>query len=294
MLPDSQKSPSKPLLNDNGVKRLSPRSLGSSALLHVMLILLVVFGLPSLFIDTEELYQPQVIAMDLKIAPVVNAPNRTPKPPKKPEQEKPKPKPPAPKPEPKPEPVKKPEPKPAPKKEEPKKEKPKKEEAKKEEPKKEEPKKEEPKKEAPKTKEPTLDDILDSLDAPEPPAPAEKGEKSISDVPYDPTAPLSQTVENSIRNQIMKCWNYQGGAKDQETLVAHIQVIFREDGSIIDAKLKATDQMRYSSDPAFRSMVDSARRATRNPDCVPLKGLPVNEYKSWSKVELVFDPAEMW
>lgn len=284
---------------------MSPRSLGSSALLHVMLILLVVFGLPSLFLDEEVLYQPQVIAMDLKIAPVANAPNRTPKPPKKPEvkKEKPKPKPeavkkPKPKPEPKPEPVKKPEPKPAPKKEEPKKEEVKKEEVKKEEVKKEEPKKEEPKEEPapekPQKDEKSFDELMKDLEDDTPPAPAETGEKIISDVPYDPNAPLSQTVENSIRSQIMKCWNYQGGAKDQESLVAHIQVIFREDGSIIDAKLKATDQMRYSSDAAFRSLVDSARRATRNPNCVPLKGLPVDEYKSWSKVELVFDPAEMW
>jgi hypothetical protein len=277
----------------------------------VLLILLVVFGLPSLFMDEELLYQPQVIAVELDIAPIANAPNRTPTPPKKPEPEKPKPKPPTPKPEPKkpepkpepekkpepkPEPVKKPEPKPAPKKEEPKKEEVKKEDVKKDEPKKETKKEsEKPKEETPKPKkdEKSFEELMKDLDDATP-APAEKGEKIISDVPYDPSAPLSQTVENSIRNQIMACWNYQGGAKDQETLVAHIQVIFREDGSIIDAKLKATDQMRYNSDPAFRSLVDSARRATRNPNCVPLKGLPMNEYKSWSKVELVFDPAEMW
>lgn len=273
---------------------MSPRSLGSSAFLHLFIILVVIFGLPTLILQDEPLYQPQVIAMDLKIAPVNNAPTRVPDPPKKPKIEKPKPKPPAPKPEPvkKPEP-KKPEPKPEPKKPEPKpaptpepvKEKPK------EKPKEKETPKEKPKK--PEKKEPSLEDILKSVETPDP-APADKGEKSISDVPFDPSMPLSQTVENSIRNQIMKCWNYQGGAKDQDSLVAHIQVIFREDGSVVDARLKASDQGRYNRDRAFKSLVDSAFRATRNPNCVPLKGLPVDSYKSWSKIELVFDPAEMW
>lgn len=277
---------------------MSPRSLGSSALLHALIILLVVFGLPNLFVPDEPLMQPQVIALDLKIAPIINAPNRTPTPPKK-KKEEPAPKPAPKKPEPKKEEPKKENPKkPEPKKPEPKKEEPKKEAPKKEEVKKEPPKKKETKKEEPKKDEPSLEDILDSLDkeSPKPTEakPAEKGPKIESDVPYDPNLPLSQTVENSIRNQIMACWNYQGGAKDQESLKASILVIFREDGSIIEAKLKASDQMRYNSNREFRSLVDSAMRATRNSKCVPLKGLPVDQYRSWSKIELVFDPAEMW
>ncbi|MCH2548345.1 MAG: hypothetical protein MK052_12160 [Alphaproteobacteria bacterium] len=270
---------------------MSPRSLGSSVFLHAVIILLVVFGLPELFIEREDLYQPQVIAIDLQIAPINNAQNQTPQPPKKPKEEKPKPaphKPEKPKPEkPKPEPVKeepKPEPKPKPKPQ------PKPEPVKEDKPK---PKEEKPKPKEEKPKEPSLDDILNSIDTPEP-APAKAGPKTISDVPYDPNAPLSQTVENSIRNQIMKCWNYQGGAKDQGELVAHIQVIFREDGSIIEANLKAGELGRYRSDSAFKSMVDSAMRATRNKDCVPLKGLPIDSYKSWSKIELVFQPGDMW
>lgn len=275
---------------------MSPRSLGSSALLHGLLIVLVIFGLPMLPPD-EMLYQPQVIAVDLQLAPVANAPTRRPTPPKKPKPEPPKPAPPKVEPEPvkKPEPPKPkpPEPKPEPK-PEPVKEKPKpKEPEKKPEKKKEEPKKE------PEEKEPTLEDILNSVEKTAPvkeveEAPAEKGESITSDVPYDPNMPLSQTVRDSIRNQIMKCWNYQGGAKDQGSLVAHIQVVFREDGSILDARLRPSDAMRYNSDSAFRSLVDSARRATKNANCVPLKGLPVDSYPSWSKVELVFDPDEMW
>lgn len=273
---------------------MSPRSLGSSALLHAILVLLVIFGLPMLP-QEDILYQPQVITVDLQIAPVANAPNSRPNPPKKPVETPPKPKPEPKKPEPK---------KPEEKKPEPQKEKPKpKEPEKKPEPKKEEPKKQEHKKEQPKKdepKEPTLDDILNSLEKETPKkekveeAPAQKGQDITSDVPYDPSRPMSQSVKDSIRNQLMKCWNYQGGAKEQENLVAYIRVVFREDGSIIDAQLRPSDAMRYNSDPAFRSLVDSARRATKNKDCVPLKGLPVDSYTSWSKIELVFDPDEMW
>src|SRR5690606_37015379 len=114
---------------------------------------------------------------------------------------------------------------------------------------KEKPKKEEPKKPEPKKDEPTLDDILKDLESDAPKTQekpqdvaAEKHKNDIdSDVPYDPSMKLSQTVQDSIRNQIMECWNYQGGAKNQDSLVAYIQVTFKEDGSIIDAKLKASD-----------------------------------------------------
>lgn len=270
---------------------MSLRSLGASALLHGLLVLLVVFGLPHVLKPEDILYQPQVISVDLKIAPVANAPTRTPTPPKKPAPQPPKPKP-APKVE--PEPVKKPEPpkpekpkpKPAPEKPKPK-------------PAEEKPKeKPEPKKE-PEPDEPTLEDILNSVEKSTPKdepqeAKAEKGKTSVSDVPYDPSQPASQTVVDSIRNQLMECWNYQGGAKEQENLVAYIRVIFREDGSIVTTELKPADAIRYNTDSAFRALVDSAQRATRNPKCVPLKNLPRDQYTSWSKMELVFDPDEMW
>lgn len=273
---------------------MSPRSLGSSALFHAVLILLVVFGLPSIFMPDEPLYQPQAISVELlPIASKNNAPNRTPKPPKRPVEQA--------KPVVKKEPVKKPEP---PKKEEPKKEEkkpdPKPEQVKKPEPKKEEktpePKKEEVKKEEPKKDEKSFDELMKDLekDTPKEEAPAEKGETIISDEIPDPTAPLSQTVENSIRNQVMACWNYPSGAKDQETLVAHLQVSLREDGSVADIKLPLGDQIRYKNEREFKALVDSAKRALANPKCVPLKDLPVNAYNSWSKVELVFDPDEMW
>lgn len=283
---------------------MSPRSLGSSALLHVLIILLVVFGLPNLFVPDEPLMQPQVIALDLKIAPINNAPNRTPKPPKK--QDKPAPKverEKAKQPD-KPKEQKKPDPKP--KKPE-KTQKPKEANKPKEVKTPKQPDKpekvEKPKKQPDKPKEEeelSLEELLEKMekesaeeDTKPAEKPVEKGQKSETDVPYDPKLPLSQTVENAIRNQIMACWNYQGGAKDQEMLVARIQVIFREDGSVIEARLKATDQMRYNTSSEFRSLVDSARRATRNPKCVPLKGLPIDQYRAWSKIELVFDPKEM-
>lgn len=280
---------------------MAPRSLLISAALHILLAIFIIFGLPALPRD-ELLIQPQVITveLDIPIAPVANAQTSRKNPVKKPEEQTVKQ--PA-----KPEPVKekpkkeepKPEPTPEPKKPEPKKE------EKKPEPKpapaKEKPKKEEPKKEPEKKKEQTLDDILKGLenDAPkteEKPkdVAAAKGKDITSDVPFDPNMPLAQTVKDSIRNQIMKCWNYQGGAKEQDNLRAHIQVIFHEDGSVLSTNLKKSEEARKNSDPAFRSLVDSATRALRNPNCVPLKGLPRDSYPSWSKVELVFDPDDMW
>lgn len=72
---------------------MSLRSLGASALLHGLLVLLVVFGLPHVLKPEDILYQPQVISVDLKIAPVANAPTRTPTPPKNPRRNSPNPNP---------------------------------------------------------------------------------------------------------------------------------------------------------------------------------------------------------
>lgn len=263
-----------------------------------MIILLLVFGLPS-FLQPEPIPEPQVISVELlPISDIANAPTKMPTPPKKQEDPKPappKPEPEKPKPAPKLEPVKeekKPEPKPEPKKE-----------AIPDPTKKEEPKKEEPKKDEPKKDEPTLDDILKSLEKEKPktpPAPQtsqetatpDAGEKTISDR-WDPNMQVSQTVKDSIRNQITKCWNYQGGAKDQDKLRARIMVQLNQDGSVAKALLHSSQKGDYMGNSYFRALVDSAIRATQNPDCVPLKGLPVDKYQGWKEMELVFDPSQM-
>lgn len=281
---------------------MSPRGLLSSSAFHAVILLLLVFGLPS-FLQPEPIPEPQVISVELlPISEIANAPTKMPTPPKK-QEEPPKPLPPKPEPE---------KPKPEPKKEEPKPEEKKPEskpepvkEAIPDPTKKEEPKKEEPKKEEPKKEEPTLDDILKSLDKEKPktpPAPQtpqetaspDKGEKTISDR-WDPTMQVSQTVKDSIRNQITKCWNYQGGAKDQDKMSrARIMVQLNQDGSVANALLHGSQQGEYRSNPHFRALVDSAIRATRNPTCVPLKGLPADKYQGWKEMELVFDPSQMF
>lgn len=258
-----------------------------SAMLHGVILLLLIFGLPS-FLQPKRDPEPMAISVDiLPIAPISNVKPQEKTPdepkPKKPVEEKqtkPKPTPEAHKETPKkpdvtplPTPVKKPE-------------------IKKPEKKKEEKKPE-------KKKEDSLDDILKSVKdtakteeskKPTPkntPQPHQNAAKSDH---YDPAMQLSMSETDAIRQQFEKCWDVPAGAKDAYNLVVTLSVHVQEDGSVISVEL-ARDSGRYNSDSFFRSAADSAMRAVKR--CSPLKNLPANKYSTWQEMELTFDPKDM-
>lgn len=276
------------------------RGFSISAAMHAVICLLLIFGLPHLF-EPEIIPEPMVIAVDvMNIRDVTNLPPMpTPKK-KKPEKIEP-PKPPKAEPPKKPvekELVKNEPPKVAPP--EPPKEKPKPPEpvVKKEEPKKEKPKPEEKKKEE-KKEEPTLEDILKNISdqpkktetKPAESQPSELESKSMTDKPFDPAMQVSATVQDAIRGQISRCWNFMGGMKDQDKMRATLRVQFSEDGGVVDVRLHGSQAGEYNSNTSFRALVDSAMRAVRNPSCTPLKGLPKEQFRGWEYVDLSFDPS---
>lgn len=270
------------------------RGVTISAVMHLVLLVLVIFGLP-LFFDPKPLIEPTAITVELlpisevsNVKPQVKTqPKKTPpKPtPVKPvEKEKVKPQPPT-KQEKNPEPVvPKPEPVVAP--EKPKEDKPKKEPEKPKEPEKEKPKKDD---------EEDLDAILKSVektaqDTKPDKSESEAAENDAKDDNYDPTMPLSIAERDMIRGQISKCWTPPMGAKDAEGLAALLRVTFEKDGSLIEVYLHKSQQGRYNSDSFFRAAADSAMRAVRA--CTPLKGMSQDKYGSWKDVELNFDPRD--
>lgn len=278
------------------------KGMAYSVAFHLLLIILIVFGLPT-FLEPPKPYEPMVITVAvLPISKISNVKNSDAKQAEKeteePEPEQKKPAPPVKTAEteptpPEPAPVEKPEPKPEIKKPEPKKE------EKKPEPK-PEPKKAEPKKEQKKPKN-DLDAILESVretaqkekteEKKEPhkekTAPTPKAQSEI----YDASKSLSLSEMDAIRGQYKECWIVPTGAKNARDLDIYVNVEFGPDGSYMDAQISDKSMSRYNSDTIFRAAADSALRAVRK--CSPLKNLPSAKYDNWRYMELHFDPKDM-
>ncbi len=171
--------------------------------------------------------------------------------------------------------------------------KPKKEKKKKPEPKKKEKPKEEPKKKEEKKKD--FENILKSI---EDAAKKEEGKKpvksnkevkkAVSDN-YNPALPMGMSEIDAIRSQFIKCWNIPAGARNAHELRIVVDVRLRANGSVISAEL-AQDKGRYYQDGFFRAAADSAVRAAYK--CSPIKGLPANKYETWKYIQLTFDPRD--
>lgn len=278
------------------------KGLSYSALLHLLILFLMIFGLPS-FMQPETPPQPVVIAVDiLPISEVTNAkPSDQPlskeeKPEPKKEEKMPTPpvksETPPPPPEPTPEP--KPEPLPDPKKEEVKKE------EKKPEPKPEPKKEEKPKK----AKEEDLAAVLKSLkqeadkkkqeeaDKQKKP-PTESGTKvKAENTNYDASQPMSMSELDAIRSQIARCWSFNAGAKNADALKVTLHVQLAQDGTVLQVELADESKSRYASDSFYRSAAESAMRAVRL--CSPLKNLPPDKFQTWHDMLMTFDPKEFF
>lgn len=290
-----------------------------SAILHVGVALLVIFGLPHFMDDRLVADQTMIVEM-VQIAektnpPPSNEPREEPKPvPPKPVENKPPPPqarpipppppvPPVPEP-PKPQVVEKP-PEPLPKPPEPKppEVKP---EVKKEPP--------PPPKETatpppppqiakappPKKPPPKRDDFLSQVlkDVAPTPRASEKTEAKVTPkdtAPPRPTAPpsLDQQVSiseiDAVKRQIEGCWSMPAGARDARDLIVTIRATVAPDGRVISARI---DDMSRMGDPFYRAAAESAQRAVLNPRCQPLK-LPLHKYEQWKDLRLDFNPKDM-
>ncbi|MEB3701513.1 Putative TonB C-terminal domain-containing protein [Candidatus Bealeia paramacronuclearis] len=275
-----------------------------SGLAHLLVIILMLVGLPKLF--QKDLLPPAPIPIEVvNIADITQAKAHKVKPkdsgPKPVEEEKPKPKPQPPKPEekvdekkPDPEPEPKPEPKPEPIEDvlaeviEKVEEKPKpKDEKKKDKPKKDK------KKDKPKKDFMALLNNLEDLDSSETsPAQKDVDEAATEDQAAENIGEiLSVTEMDLIRRQMRECWNVPSGTKGVEGMVVVINIEMNPDATVRSAKLE--DAGRYSSDPHFRAVADSALRAAKNPHCNPLK-LPLDRYNDWKSFTFRFDPKDMF
>jgi len=273
-----------------------------SLLLHLVMLLLLIFGLPDFM---HRKIEPEPVAISVEILPVSQKSNvkpqeEQPEPEKKVVEQKPvekKPTPPATKAVEKPPEPEKVMPQEIAKKEDVKiPEKPR-EIVKPQPPKKIEPPKkpEPPKKEKPRDED--LESILNSVKETAKTEPAEKPKPNTAPKKqakaesqnYDDSAPLSMSEKDGIIQQIQRCWNVPAGAKDADSLIVPLHIELTQDGTVTKVELSG-ESSRYHSDSFFRAAADSAMRAVRK--CSPLKNLPAEKYGNWQVMELNFNPKD--
>lgn len=96
-------------------------------------------------------------------------------------------------------------------------------------------------------------------------------------------------LARSIQQQMSSCWRIEPGARDAEDLVVEVRVTLRRDGSV--GGVRFVDQLRVASDAFYRSAAENARRAII--DCAPFE-LPLKDYEVWREMRLTFDPKFMF
>ncbi len=272
-----------------------------SLVLHLLLFILFIFGLPSWRKSNPDLLLP--IPIDVV---EIGAKTQAPKPTVQPKKEEPK------KEEPKKEPPKKEEPKPQPKPEDkpvPEPQKPKPEPEPKAEPvapaPKEKPKppvppkkpeeKKKPEKKPDKKKTNAFDSVLKNLEEIEKTVPDAVNEDKTSD-----NAPEQQVGEigdkltiselDAIRRQLQMCWHPPAGAKGaQDMPIIPVRLFLNIDGSVREARLVEKGQM---GDAFYRAVAESALRAVKDPQCNPLK-LPAEKYEQWKDMTINFNPKDL-
>ena len=98
---------------------------------------------------------------------------------------------------------------------------------------------------------------------------------------------LSISEIDAIRRHFEKCWNIPSGAREAGNLATEIKVRFNKKGNVLDARI--VDISRMKRDRYFRTAAESALRAVLNPRCQNAP-LPENKFDKWKNLTLNFDP----
>jgi len=100
---------------------------------------------------------------------------------------------------------------------------------------------------------------------------------------------LTISETDALRRQIEQCWNVPTGSRNAGDLIVEIHVIVNPDRTVQSADIVNSDKML---DPVFRAAAESAQRAILNPKCSPLN-LPPDRSADWHEMTLRFDPKDV-
>ena len=105
--------------------------------------------------------------------------------------------------------------------------------------------------------------------------------------------PLTISEKDLIANKLRSCWNVDAGLNGIENMIVEVRAYVNKDGSIRDVKI-----LNMRSDPAFRSVAESARRAIyicENTEDSPFKMLAEkrgDSYQGWKEIFVRFNPLD--
>jgi ATP-dependent DNA ligase len=103
-------------------------------------------------------------------------------------------------------------------------------------------------------------------------------------------ATLTMSEIDALKQQIAGCWSINPGAKDIEQFSITVQIWVNPDRTVRDVKV--IQNAVHAGNPFYRSFVESALRAVRDPRCSPLR-LPPDKYDLWKELHLNFRPADL-
>ena len=115
-------------------------------------------------------------------------------------------------------------------------------------------------------------------------------EKKETDEKVTPTKlgmNLSISEVDAVRRHFEKCWNIPSGAREVGNLATEIKVRFNKEGNVLDARIANVGRMKR--DRYFRTAAESALRAVLNPRCKNAP-LPKDKFDKWKNLTLNFDP----
>lgn len=102
-------------------------------------------------------------------------------------------------------------------------------------------------------------------------------------------APTPLTLEEiaDVRKQVSRCWAIPPKKGVSNIGPIEISLEMLKDGTVKSARV--VDIQRLETDPIFRVVAQSARRAVLNPRCNPLT-LPPDKFEYWKRMTLNFTP----
>ncbi len=105
---------------------------------------------------------------------------------------------------------------------------------------------------------------------------------------------LTISEKDLIASKISSCWNVNAGVENADQMIVEIRAYINKDGSVREVKI-----LNMKSDPVFRSMAESAKRAIYVCDALK-EGSPFRilankrpeMYSSWKEIYLRMNPVD--
>ena len=103
---------------------------------------------------------------------------------------------------------------------------------------------------------------------------------------------LTLSEEDALKAQIFGCWSIPLGLPYNESLLVKIKLKLKPDGTVTKTEILDHARMNKPGQAFYKVLAESALRALRNTDCIPLE-VPTTGYERWKDLQLNFDAREM-